>query len=65
MEECIYCTVRHPKHIHEYMISPFETFIYTKVHSGQLWVRTNDVLEGAKINYCPICGRKLEKERAE
>lgn len=39
-------------------------FAYAKISGYKLEVGSNDLYDFVKINYCPMCGRKLE-ERAE
>ncbi len=65
---CKYCMKNNP--IHCVSTSPNLGMIITEfVHQGTLLVRTeehSDINDGGqyltKINYCPICGRKVGQE---
>ena len=61
MEECNYCSKTRPS-LNDPIYMNNELVIYITTNKHNLIVEKQDKRNRIKINYCPMCNRKLLKE---
>ena len=60
MSECDYCDFRENWYGKE--LKPVQSLLAVYLGQGRLNVATDDAAMAFPVNYCPMCGRKLEAE---